>query len=104
MDEDGYVVAPNGKKYDFAGAKLTLEVPLNKIEFSDDTEFGQLTGTIISSIYHGDHYQVIARTEDEEDFILDTEDTWNVGDVAGIKLNKEDIKIRLKGDYSEYEI
>lgn len=104
MDEDGYVVAPNGKKYDFAGAKLTLEVPLNRIEFSDDTEFGQLTGTIISSIYHGDHYQVIARTEDEEDFILDTEDTWNVGDVVGIKLNKEDIKIRLKGDYSEYEI
>ena len=104
MDEDGYLVSPNGKKYDLAGAKLTLEVPLDKFDFSDDTEHGQLTGRVISSIYHGDHYQVIARSEDEEDFILDTPDTWNVDDVVGIQVNKEDIKIRLKGDISEYEI
>ena len=104
MDEEGYLVAPNGKKYDLTGAKLSLEVPLDKFEFSDDTEFGQLTGEVISSIWHGDHYQVIARSEDEEDFILDTPDTWNVKDIVGIKINKEDIKIRLKGDISEYEI
>lgn len=104
MDDDGYLVAPNGKKYDLKGAKLTLEVPLDKIELSDDTEFGQLTGTVISNIYKGDHYQVICRTDDDEDFILDTPDTWNINDVVGIKINKKDIKARLKGDIGEYEI
>ena len=103
MDEDGYVVFKD-KKYDFAGAKLTLEVALDKLDFSDDTDYGQVTAKVISSIYHGDHYQVIARSEDEEDFILDTQDVYNVGDIVGIKINKEDIKIRLKGDVSEYEI
>ena len=102
--EDGYLVAPNGKKYDLAGAKLSLEIGLDKIELSDDTEFGQLNGRVISNIYHGDHYQVVVRSEDEEDFILETDDLWNINDVVGINLKKEDIKIRLKGDISEYEI
>lgn len=104
MDEDGYIVAPNGKKYDLSGAKLTLDIPLDKIELSDDTEFGQFTGTVISNIYHGDHYQIICRTEDDEDFILDTPDTWNINDTVGIKVNKQDVRIRLKGDIAEYEI
>lgn len=104
LDEDGYIVSPNGKKYDFTGAKVSLEIPLNKIEFSDDVEFGQLTGTIISNIYHGDHYQIIARSEDDEDFILETNDSYNINDVVGIQINKKDIKVRFKGDISEYEI
>lgn len=104
MDDDGYLVLPNGKKHDLKGAKLTLEIPLDKIELSDDTEFGQFTGRVISSIYHGDHYQVICRTEDDEDFVLETNDTWNVNDIVGIQVNKKDIKIRLKGDISDYEI
>ena len=104
IDEDGYLVAPNNKKYDLTGAKLTLEIPLDKIELSDDTEFGQLTGTVVSNIYRGDHYQIICRTQDDEDFILDTPDTWNINDVVGIKINKKDVKARLKGDIAEYEI
>ena len=104
VDEDGYILAPNGKRYDFTGAKVSLEIPLNKIEFSDDVEFGQLTGTIISNIYHGDHYQIIARSEDDEDFILETNDSYNINDVVGIQINKKDIKVRFKGDISEYEI
>ena len=104
IDEDGYLVSPTGKKYDLTGAKLTLEIPLDKIELSDDTEFGQLTGTVVSNIYRGDHYQIICRTQDDEDFILDTPDTWNINDVVGIKINKEDVKARLKGDIAEYEI
>lgn len=101
--EDGYLIGKNGVKYDLEDAKLTLEVGLDKFDFSDDTEYGQFKGEIISSIYKGDHYQVIARTEDEEDFILDTPDLWNIGDFVGIKVNSSDIKITLKGDLSEYE-
>ncbi len=104
LDEDGYVVAPNGKKYDFTGAKVTLDIPLEKIEISDDREYGQLTGRIISSIWKGDHYRVVVRTQDDEDFIIATPETWNEGEVVGIQINKEDIKVRLKGDVGDYEI
>lgn len=102
-EEDGYIVSSNGKKYDFSGAKVTLELPLDKVELSDDTNFGQLNGEVISNIYKGDHYQIIVRTSEDEDFILDTPYLWDVGDIVGIRLNKKDIKVRLKGDLSEYE-
>jgi len=104
LDEDGYVASKNGKKYDFTGAKVTVEVPLDKIILSDDTEFGQFTAKVISNIYLGDHYQIICRTEDDEDFILDTPDTWNIDETVGIQINKEDIKLRLKGNIDDYEI
>ena len=103
LDEEGYVTA-NGKKYDFTGAKVTIEIALDKIQMSDDTEFGQIDAVVISNIYKGDHYQIIARSEDEEDFILDTEYEYNIGDKVGVLLPKEDIKVRLKGDISEYEV
>lgn len=103
MDEDGYLVIGT-KKYDLAGAKLTLEVPLDKIDISDDTEYGLFPGIIIQSLYKGDHYQIVIKTEDEEEFILDTADTWNEGESVGINIKKEDIKIRLKGDIGDYEI
>lgn len=104
LDEEGYIVSPNGKKYDFTGARVSAEIALDKIEISDDTSKGQLTGTIVSNIYVGDHYQVTIRTEDDEFFVLETPDTWNENDVVGININKEDIKLRLKGDVGEYEI
>lgn len=103
MDDDGYLVAGT-KKYDLEGAKLTLEVPLDKIDISDDTEYGQFSGIITSSLYKGDHYQIVIKTEDDEEFILDTADTWNEGESVGIQINKEDIKIRLKGAIEDYEI
>jgi len=104
VDEDGYVVTKSGKKYDFSGAKVTAEIPLNTIDISDDTEYGQLTGKIISNIYLGDHYQLIIRTEDEEDFILETPDDWNVDEMVGIQINKKDVKLRFKGNIDDYEI
>ena len=54
-------------------------------------------GEVISSIYKGDHYQVIVRTfENEEDYILDTEYTYNVGDKVGVIIPSEKIKMKLK--------
>ena len=54
-------------------------------------------GTVISSIYKGDHYQVIVRTNDEEeDYIIDTEYTYNLSDIVGVIINKDKIKLTLK--------
>ena len=103
MDEDGYLCLKD-KKYDLTGAKLTLEIDKAKVQISDDTEAGQIQGTVSESIYEGDHYQIIVDTEDDESFIIDTEYEYNFGDKVSITLPKEDIIVRLKGDISEYEI
>ena len=103
MDEDGYLVS-NNKKYDLYGAKLTLEIPLDKIDIYDDDEHGQISGSVVSSLYKGDHYQIIVRTEDDEEFVIDTTYENNLGDQVRLDIKKEAIKIRLKGAIEDYEI
>lgn len=103
IDEDGYLCL-NDKKYDLTGAKLTLEIDKANIEISDDTEFGQIQGVVSSSLFEGDHYQVIVDAEDDESFVIDTEYEYNIGDHVSVRLPKEHIQARLKGDISEYEI
>ncbi len=104
LDDEGYVISNGGKKYDFTGARVSAEIALDKIQISDDTSKGQLTGKIVTNIYVGDHYQVTIKTDDDEFFVLETIDTWNENDVVGIYIDKKDIKLRLKGDVEEYEI
>lgn len=103
VDEDGYLVFKD-KKYDLTGAKVTVELDKNKLELSDDIEAGQITGTVVSSLYKGDHYAVLVDTEDDEEFVIDTPDTWNNNEKVSIIVKKEDVKVRLKGDISQYEI
>ena len=54
-------------------------------------------------IYKGDHYQVIVRTEEEDDFILDTPDLWNENDEVGIIIKKENIHLKLKSGDKKHE-
>ena len=54
-------------------------------------------GKIISIIYKGDHYQLIVRTdENEEDYVLDTEYLWNENDTVAVNIPKDKIKLTLK--------
>ena len=103
VDEDGYLVV-NNKKYDLTDADVTVNIDMADIEISDDQEAGNITGQIVSMIYRGDHYQVIVRTEDGDDFVLDTEWMWNENDLVSIKINPDKIKLTLKGDITKYEI
>lgn len=103
MDEDGYLVA-NNKKYDLTGAKLTVEIPIDKIDIYDDTESGQISGTIVSSLYIGDHYRIIVRSDDDEEFIVVSDYENNLGDRVRLDIKKEGVKIRLKGAIEDYEI
>ena len=76
---------------------VEVEVGLKDIEISDDAELGGAIGNIISIIYKGDHYQLIVRTdEEEEDFVLDTEYAWTVNDRVSVIIPKEKIKLTLK--------
>ncbi len=97
LDEDGYLITQDGDKIDLTDVDVKVEVGLKDIEISDHEEDGGAVGNIISIIYKGDHYQLIVRTdENEEDYVLDTEYTWNENDRVSIIIPKDKIKLSLK--------
>ncbi len=104
VDEEGYLVDKGNKRYDLTDAEVTVEVDMNDIEISDNLEEGNITGEIIEMVYVGDHYRLIVRTEEEDDFAVDTEWTWNENDIVSVKIPKEKIHMTLKGELSKYEI
>ena len=97
LDDEGYLITADGQKLDLNDVDVIVEVPLDKIEITDDYDSCPTFGNIISIIYKGDHYQVIVRTdEEEEDFIVDTDYLWNEGDKVGVIIKPEDISLKLK--------
>ncbi|MCH5142320.1 MAG: ABC transporter ATP-binding protein [Clostridiales bacterium] len=97
LDEEGYLITESGEKLDLTGTEVTVEVDTHDILMTDDEEAGGAQGNIISMIYKGDHYRYIVRTEEnEEDYVLSCPDLWNTGDLVGIIIPKEKIKLTLK--------
>ncbi len=97
LDEEGYLITAEGEKIDLTDVDVNVEVGLKDVKITDNAEEGGAEGNIISIIYKGDHYQLIVRTdENEEDFVFDTEDTWNVNDRVGVIIPSEKIKLSLK--------
>ena len=97
LDEEGYLITADGNKIDLTDVDVNVEVGLKDIEISDEEDVGGVMGNIISIIYKGDHYQLIVRTdENEEDFVFDTEYTWNENDRVSVIIPKEKIKLTLK--------
>jgi spermidine/putrescine transport system ATP-binding protein len=104
LDQQGYLIGPKNNKYNLKNLKVTAEIPFTDIELYGNDTPGQLEAKVISCIYKGDHYQVILRTEEEEDFIVDTEYQFDVGTRLTLKVDGSKIKLRLRGDISDYEI
>jgi len=97
LDEEGYLITAEGDKIDLTDTDVNVEVGLKDIEISDDEDAGGSIGNIVSMIYKVDHYQLIVRTdENEEDFVFDTEDTWNENDRVSVIIPKDKIKLSLK--------
>ena len=104
LSEDGYLIGPDSKKYDLNDADVVAEIPLDKIEIIDGYDNGDTNGVVVNIVYKGDHYQAMVRTDDEEDFIVETDYLYNEGDLVSVKVAKEDIKLTLKGEINKYEI
>jgi len=102
VDEDGYLVAPNGTKYDLNDADVIAEIDFHDCNVSEEDGNGDFFGRIVSMIYKGDHYQIMMRTEEDEDFIFDSPDSWNIGDIIWMSIPKDKIQLTLKGDISKY--
>jgi len=104
LDIQGYLIGPKNNRYNLKNLTVTADIPFSAIElYGDDTE-GQLEGWVVSCIYKGDHYQVIVRTESEEDFIIDTEYSFDAGTKLMMKIDGTKIKLKLRGDITDYEI
>ena len=96
LDEEGYLVTRNGEKIDLTDVDVSVEVSLKDVDIDDSIEEANAVGSIISIIYKGDHYQVIVRTENEEDYVLDTEYLWNENDTVGVRIPSDKIRLTLK--------
>ncbi len=97
LDEEGYLITAEGEKIDLTDTDVEVTVGLKDIEITDNAEEGGAEGNIVSIIYKGDHYQLIVRTdENEEDYVFDTEDTWNENDRVGVIIPKDKIRLALK--------
>lgn len=104
LNEDGYLVGPDGVKYDLNDADVVAEFGINQVEIADGYDNGNVNGIVITNVYMGDHYQILVRTELEEDFILDNPYLYNENDMVSISVKKEDIKLKLKGDIKKYVV
>jgi len=102
-DSDGIVHLVD-KKYDFKDAEVIATLPLNAISLSDDTSEADDAGTVINSVWKGDHYVILVRTETQEDFFVSTPYTFNPEDVVGLKIDRSKIQLKLQGEVDDYEI
>jgi len=104
LDEQGYLVGPKGVIYNLKDYEVTAEIPFAAIEFNGNPDDGQVSGHVIQSVWKGDHYQIIARTDEEEDFVADTEYTYEEGTKVGIQVDTAKIKLIVRGNLGDHEV
>jgi spermidine/putrescine transport system ATP-binding protein len=76
-----------------AGDKVKVEVAFSKIDLIDHPEDGMLSGDVYFLLYKGDHYHLTIMTDDGDHIWVDTNDIWDKGDLVGINIAPQDIKI-----------
>ena len=91
LDENGEVIDPE-KIHIFAA------IEPQDIRMTDDVddEAVLIEGTISNLIYKGDHYSYVINTELGQDFIVDDEYLWNMGDRIGLILPLDKMRFTVK--------
>ncbi len=80
------------------GDKVLAEVDFGKVDLLDNREDGKLGGEVHFLLYKGDHYHLTILTDDGDHLWVDTDDIWDKGDLVGIDILPEDIKIKSRND------
>ncbi len=75
------------------GEKVHVQIPFSKIDLIDHPEDGMLSGDVYFLLYKGDHYHLTILTDDGDHIWVDTNDIWDKGDLVGINIAPQDIKI-----------
>lgn len=110
---DGEITAENtvkfcGGEFEFAnddgyerGDEVRVSVPFDKIELTDDEDDGTIGANVTQTLYKGSYYQVQVYTDDDNDFLIDTKDEWDIGDRVGIKIDPRDITVARRRSVTE---
>ncbi len=96
LDEHGVFVDAHGNEVEIDKLKVIVSVKPEDIDMSDNKEDGIVCGHILNLIYKGDHYSYVVRTDDDEDFIVDDEDLWNMDDYVSLIIPEDKICFSLK--------
>lgn len=74
-----------------AGTRVKVQVDFDDVIVFDNEEEGIIGGEVVNTIYKGNYYQCVIRTDVYYDFFVDTEDEWLKGDRVGISVNPDKI-------------
>lgn len=94
--QDNVLLDVHGEEIDVEKLRVILSISPSDITMSDDANAGSIHGYILNLIYKGDHYSYVVRTEQEEDFVVDDEDLWNMEDSVSLILPVEKMQFALK--------
>ena len=76
-----------------SGDSVKVEIDFGKIDLLDHQEDASVGGEVHFILYKGDHYHLTVLTDEGEHVFVDTNDIWDKGDLVGISIAPEDIKI-----------
>ncbi len=93
--EDGAILDEDGSEIDPQSRKVMVAIEPEDIVMTDNADEGIVQGKIIDLIYKGDHYSYVIDTDLGNDFFVDTEDLWNIGDRVGLILPVEKMRFHV---------
>ena len=79
------------------GTEVLAEVDFDKIDLTDYQEDGTADGDVRLILYKGNHYHLTIATDDGPYLYVDTNDVWDDGDLVGINIKPEDIRLKVRG-------
>ena len=82
---------------------VIAKIKLKDIEISDNLNESKILGTVLSSIWKGDHYQILVKSNNDNDYVVDSQYSWDIGNLVSMTVKKENIKFDIKGSISKYE-
>ena len=97
-NENHEIVDENGEVIDPEKIRVTAAIQPQDIKMIDDEDAEEVLvqGVISNLIYKGDHYSYVINTDLGQDFIVDDEYLWNMGDRVGLIMPVEKIHFALK--------
>lgn len=75
------------------GDAVEMCVDFDKVELMDDESEGETAGHVDRIYWFGDHYHLRIKLDSGETLFADTQDVWDKGDIVGVHIRPEDIKL-----------
>ena len=94
--DDGRIVDGSGEEIEPSRIRIQVSIQPGDIEMTDEQDKGIIQGTISNLIYKGDHYCYIIHTELEQDFVVDDEYLWNMGDRVSLLMPVDKMSFALR--------